>query len=99
MKENLQNLNDRINNINQTRNAIPNLLNQIMYVIPSNVQITSIENTTQKHIVIKAQAEKYEQLGYLKAKLKSDNILTDVISDSGVKEGDVVKVTIEGDLP
>ncbi len=99
MKENLQNLNDRINNINQNRNSIPNLLNQIMYVIPSNVQITSIENTTQKHIVIKAQAEKYEQLGYLKAKLKSDNILTDVISDSGVKEGDVVKVTIEGDLP
>ncbi len=99
MRENLENLNDRINDTNRTRNAIPNLLNQIMYAIPENVQITSIQNTTQKHIVINAQAEKYEQLGYLKAKLKADNILLDVISNSGVKEGDLVKVTIEGDLP
>lgn len=99
MRENLQSLNDRLNDVNQSRNAIPNLLNQIMYVIPEDVQITSIENTTKKHIVIKAQAEQYEQLGYLKAKIKSDNILTDVISDSGVKEENLVKVTIEGDLP
>lgn len=99
MKENLQSLNDRLNDVNQSRNAIPNLLNQIMYVIPEDVQITSIENTTKKHIVIHAQAEQYEQLGYLKAKLKADNILTDVISDSGVKDENLVKVTIEGDLP
>lgn len=97
--QNLQELSDRINEINQTRNSIPNLLYKVMTDIPENVQITSIENTTNKHIVIKVQADKYEQIGYFKAKIKSANVLTDVISNSGVKENDVVKVTIEGDLP
>ena len=97
--QNLQELSDRINEINQTRNSIPNLLYKVMTDIPENVQITSIENTTNKHIVIKVQADKYEQIGYFKAKIKSSNVLTDVISNSGVKENDVVKVTIEGDLP
>lgn len=97
--QNLQELSDRINEINQTRNSIPNLLYKVMTDIPENVQITSIENTTNKHIVIKVQADKYEQIGYFKAKIKTANVLTDVISNSGVKENDVVKVTIEGDLP
>lgn len=97
--QNLQELSDRINDINQSRNSIPNLLYEIMTVIPEDVQITSIQNTTKRHIVIEAQAEKYEQIGYFKAKLKSANILTDVISNSGVKEDKIVKVTIEGDLP
>ena len=75
------------------------LLYEVRTVIPENVQVTSIENTTNKHIVITAEAEKYEQIGYFKAKLKSAGILTNVISNSGVKEGEIVKVTIEGDLP
>ena len=99
MIQNLQELSDRINDINKSRNAIPNLLYEIMTVIPEDVQLTSIENTTSRHIVINAQAEKYEQIGYFKAKLKSAGILTDVISNSGVKENEIVKVTIEGDLP
>lgn len=97
---------DKLNRINaeltekyQRKDAIPNLLNQIMYVIPKTVQITSIENTVGKHIVIKAQAVQYEQLGYFKAKLKLDGILDKVESDSGVKERDIVKITIEGELP
>jgi len=81
------------------RNTIPTLLSEIMFVIPKNVQLTSIENTSNTHIVIKAQAEKYEQLGYFKGRLKTDNILTNVISDSGQKQGGVVVVTIEGELP
>lgn len=99
MVQALENINDRISDVNQSRNMIPNLLNQIMFVIPEGVQITSIENTTDRHIVIIAQASKYEQLGYFKAKLKSDGILNNVISDSGVYDGSAVKVTIEGDLP
>lgn len=70
MIKNLQDINDRINNALKTKNAIPNLLNQIMFIIPENVQITSIQNTTDKHIEINAQSNKYEQLGYLKAKSK-----------------------------
>ena len=81
------------------KDAIPNLLNRIMFIIPRKVIITSIKNTTDNHIVIEAQAEKYEQLGYFKALIDSKGILVDVKSTSGVKDGSVVKVTIEGELP
>lgn len=81
------------------KDAIPNLLNRIMFVMPQKVKLTSIENTSDTHIVIEAEAEKYEQLGYLKAVLSTNEILKDVKSTSGQKSNNVVKVTIEGDLP
>ena len=99
MIENLQEANDRLADRNRTRNAIPNLLNQIMSVIPASVQLTSIENTTNTHIVINAQSDKYEQLGYLVAKMKNDVILTNVISTAGQKDSNIVTIKIEGDLP
>lgn len=97
--KNLEEANDKLSERNRTRNAIPNLLNQIMTIIPENVQLNSIENTTGTHIVINAQSDKYEQLGYLKAKMKADVILTNVISTAGQKDNNVVTVKIEGDLP
>lgn len=97
--KNLEEANDKLADRNKTRNAIPNLLNQIMSVIPENVQLTSIENTSDTHIVINAQSNKYEQLGYLKAKIKADVILTNVISTAGQKDNNIVTVKIEGDLP
>lgn len=99
MIENLQNLNDKITDATKTRDAIPNLLNSIMFIIPENVQITGIQNTTGTHIVINAQSDKYEQLGMFKAKLETGNYLTNVISTAGQKDGSVVTVKIEGDLP
>lgn len=99
MIKNLEEMNDKLTDRTRTKNAIPNLLNQIMFIIPENVQITSIENTTDTHIVIDAKSDKYEQLGYLKAKIKSDVILTNVISTAGQKDNNVVTVRIEGDLP
>ncbi len=99
MIEYLQEANDRITDRNRTRNAIPNLLNQIMTVIPVDVQLTSIENTTDTHIVINAQSDKYEQLGYFTARLKVESILTNVISTAGQKDNDTVTIQIEGDLP
>ena len=70
-----------------------------MSVIPEGVQLTSIENTTDKHIVIKAQALKYEQLGFFKTKLTQEDILLNIQSDSGIMQDNLIKVTIEGDLP
>lgn len=99
MIKSMEEANNKIADINKTKNSIPNLLNQIMTIVPANVQLTSIENTTDNHIVITAQSDKYEQLGYLKAKIKTDVILTNVISTSGQKESNVVTVKIEGDLP
>lgn len=97
--QNINDINSKKANKSQNRNAIPNLLNQIMAIIPKNVQITSIENSSGTKVLINAQAEKYEQLGYFKAKIKTQGILTNVTSTSGVKQDNLVKITIEGDLP
>ena len=81
------------------KNAIPNLLNRIVYIIPEQVRVTSIKNTENKHIVIEAQASKYEQLGYFRAALSTSGYLDNVKSTSGTKSGGTVVITIEGDLP
>lgn len=101
LTDNLKNINNKIADSVKSKDMIPDLLMQIMYTIPEDVQITEIENTSGKHVVIKAQSKKYEQLGYFKAKIKEDNILVKntVVSTQGEKDGEFVKVTIEGDLP
>lgn len=81
------------------KNAIPNLLNKIMFIIPKQVQIVSIENTEANHIVIEATSEKYEQLGYFVAAIKNDGMLKNITSTSGTKSDSLVQITIEGDLP
>lgn len=97
--QSIEDANDKVTDENRSRNVIPNLLNFIMYIVPENVQITSIANTSGRHIEILAQSDKYEQLGYLKARIKSEVMLTNVISTAGQKDGGVVTVKIEGDLP
>ena len=99
LTEELKAVNDKISNIAEMKNSIPNLLNQIMYIIPEGVQLTSIQNTTGKKMSIIAQANDYDQLGYFIAKIKVDGILKNAISSSSQKSGDVVIVTIEGELP
>ena len=98
LTDNLSNISAQAENKAKTKNIIPNLLVKIMSIIPKDVQLTEIENTTGTHIVIKAQSRYYEQLGYFKAKLKEDGILEDVTSSQGDKQGEFVKVVIEGDL-
>lgn len=101
MTQRLDELTTKTQEKTRRKNAIPTLLNQIMYIIPKGVQITSIENTTGDDIVINAQSATYEQLGYLKSKIKEDGILLNVVSDSGQKEGQtgLIKTVIEGKLP
>lgn len=101
LAENLRNISNQVSEDNKNRNNIPNLLSQIMHSIPQGVQITSIENPSAKHIIIQAQSQKYEQLGYFKAILKTQGILSPstVVSSDGERSGEVVKVRIEGDLP
>ena len=95
----IKRVNERMNDIAANRNLIPNLLSQIMYNIPDKVQLVSIQNTTGKNISIVAQSYKYEQLGMFMGILKTKGILNNVVNTSGTKNGDVVTVTIEGELP
>lgn len=98
----LQNLED-LKKENQekisAKKIIPNLLNQLMYSIPQGVQITSIQNTSNRHIVIQAQANDYDQLGFFKSVIQNDVLLTNVISSTGQKENNIVVIRIEGDMP
>lgn len=96
---NLKQLNDKIEENNRTKKAIPNLLNRLMYIMPSQVQLTSIQNTSTTHIEIQAQSSSYAELGYLAASIKTNGILTNVITTSGQKENNIVTIKIEGDLP
>lgn len=101
MTENLKNYSEQVQNNLKTKNVIPMLLTRIMNAIPKGVTITSIENTTSSHIVINAQSEDYDLLGFFKSSLIVDGILSPstVVSTSGVKQNGIVKIVIEGDLP
>lgn len=81
------------------KNVLPNFLTEIMFNIPKEVQLLSIKNPSGKIIKIEAQAEQYEQLGYFIAKIKNEGILTDVTSSSGTKKDELIKITIQGNLP
>lgn len=102
MTNNLRDITDKIQTDLSLKGSIPNLLTEIMSVIPNQVQITEIQNTTDneaRHVIINAQSKYYDELGYFKAKLKEDNVLTNIVSTQGEKQGDFVKIVIEGDLP
>ena len=97
--QNLQEINKQLEENNRLKKAIPILLNKLMYVMPNDVQLTSISNTSTTHIEIQAQSKSYAQLGYLTASIKTSGILTNVISTSGQKENQIITIKIEGDLP
>ena len=95
----LDRINEKINDAAARRNSIPTLLYQIMSNIPDKVQVTRIENTTDRTIVIQARAYDYKQLGTFIAAIKAKTILRNVISSSSSKSTGIVTITIEGELP
>lgn len=97
--EQFEEANEKAQEKYKSKNAVPNLLSEIMFAIPKEAQILSLENTTDKHIVIKTQSSEYQYLGYFKAELQNRAILTNVTSTSGTMVSDMIQVTIEGDLP
>ena len=91
--------NSEISENYSSKNAIPNLLTKVMFNLPKGVQLLSVENTSGKNITITAQARKYDQLGYFKAALDELGILTNITTTKGVKQGELISVTITGELP
>ena len=100
MVNNLNHVNSQLETNMDSKGRIPNLLTNIMSIIPENVQITEIDNTQEndgKHVIIKAQSEYYDELGYFKLKLKDEGILTNVVSSQETSDK-FVEMVIEGDL-
>ena len=96
---NIEALNKRLEEKNKVKGSIPTLLNQLMNVIPTSVQIKSIQNTGERHVEILVESPKYEQIAFFIGSIKTEVVLTNVISTSGQKSNDVITVKIEGDLP
>lgn len=84
---------------NKAKGAIPNLLNQLMNVVPTSVQIKSIEDKGDGKVEILVQSLKYEQIAFFIGSIKTEAILTNVVSTSGQKSSDTITVKIEGELP
>ena len=106
LRKNLETISQKIEEDLNAKGAIPNLLMSLASAIPNDVQITEIENIVEaqgnknvQKITIRAQSKYYDELGYFKAKIKEDNILKTVTSTQGQKEGEFVKIVIEGVLP
>lgn len=99
LNENIDKLDNAISEDKEYKNRIPNLLNEIMVAIPQEVQLKSIENTSDTHVVIKATTNSFPQMAYFKTKIETDGILKNVVSDTGTAQGGILTVTIEGELP
>lgn len=96
-----------------TSTEIQNFLSNLKTIIPRETKLVSLENTKDRHFVIQARANKYQQLGYLKALLETPTqsgivqkpILENVKASTGTKYYDeeadenFILITIEGDLP
>ncbi len=97
---NIEQNNEKASEDKRFKNTIPNLLNNLMAIIPKDVELVSIENKNDTHVVIEARSKKYEKLAFFKTKIKTEDILLNVISDTGVGDGEeYIKITIEGELP
>lgn len=81
------------------KDAIPNLLNKIMFGVPQKVQILSIKNTEGKHIAIETISAKYEQISYFITYIKENGILQNVQSKEEKTKNLNFRIIIEGDLP
>lgn len=90
--------NDKLSESYLSKNAIPNLLTRIMFNVPKGIQILLIENPSGKNITIVAQAQKYDQLGYFKAVLEEEGILTNITTSNATKQADLISITIKGEL-
>lgn len=76
---------------------IPNFLQTIASIIPAEVKLKSIENTTGRHFVIQARSIKYQQLGYFKALLETTGGLENVSASTGIREYEEVESDIAGE--
>ena len=82
------------------KSKIPNLLSNLAALTPTRVQLITIQNEKNStHIVIEAQSDDYDQLGYLKAAIATGGYLQNVKSTSGTKTEGIITTIIEGDLP
>lgn len=96
--KNLQRILDSIKLQQERSFDVPNFLSQLMFIIPTDVQVTSVQIGTDDTVVLEAQSGKYAQLGYFVSRLKLASVLEDVEMEV-VNMSSTIQIKVSGVLP
>ena len=77
---------------------IPNFLSKLMFIIPANVRVTSIDVNESGNVTIDAESGQYAQLGYFVSRIKLERALLNVDMEVVSVNSDI-KIIISGVLP
>lgn len=77
---------------------VPNFLSQLMFIIPTDVKVTSVQIGTDDTVILEAESGKYAQLGYFVSRLKLAGVLKDVEMEV-VNMSSTIQIKVNGVLP
>ncbi len=97
LTEKLKSTDDKTNT--EEKISISNLLNEIKDIMPEEVQLESIQKTTDRNIEIVVKSDNYDKLRYFTVKMKLGDILNNATSSSEENNDNLITVKIEGELP
>ncbi len=97
-KDKLQKIIDSIRLKKERSYDVPNFMSQLMFIIPSNVTVSSIQIGSDDSVILEASSGKYAQLGYFVSRLKLAGILKNVDMEV-VDMSSNIQIKIKGVLP
>lgn len=77
---------------------VPNFLSQLMFIIPTEVKVTSVQIGTDDTVILEAESGKYAQLGYFVSRLKLAGVLKDVEMEV-ISMSSTIQIKVNGVLP
>lgn len=77
---------------------IPNFLSKLMFIMPANVRVTSIDVDEIGNVKIQAESGQYAQLGFFVSRLKVEEILQNVDMEV-VSDSENIKIIVSGVMP
>lgn len=77
---------------------VPNFLSQLMFIIPTDVKVTSVQIGTDDTVILEAESGKYAQLGYFVSRLKLAGVLKDVEMEV-INMSSSIQIKVNGVLP
>ena len=77
---------------------VPNFMSQLMFIIPTDVKVTSITVGDDNQIKLTVESPKYAQLGYFVSRLKLAGIIKNVDMEVTEMSSDI-KIIVKGELP
>lgn len=77
---------------------VPNFLSQLMFIIPTDVKVTSVQIGTDDTVILEAESGKYAQLGYFVSRLKLAGVLKNVEMEV-INMSSTIQIKVNGVLP